>query len=536
MFLWIKQQKNNVLFALLCIIAAISVWGNLMVTLSLILLAAFWVLQQPSKLQFRHLFESKTPLIIIICCVVFIVRCLFQLPSPDVSGEIQRWAIAALFLLIFGSFPAITHKQFFVIMSVFVATIVVNSMFNFAYFFCTQEENADVRQASIFMWYIRFALFCLVGTATCVYYLLFQKHVQLSRSAKILFVCAFLWLVFYLFFIKSITGYVGLFILSIVTVAERIRSYRKYDFLVLFSILFTVLGVRVDYEANFFLNPDEIEIEKLDTHTAQGNKYTKFKQHGFIENGHWTMLYICQKEIVENWHLYSDMSLFETNAKGFKLYHNLIRYMASKNLRKDAEGLTQLTPEDIKNIEHGYSNYRFTSQFDLGNRIYETLEEFYMKRKGHNPQGNSITQRFVFWSASYDVFLENKMFGVGPKYYNEQLHERYAQLGLDEKFWHQTHNQFLRILTTYGVVGFVVFLLSLLLVPLFARKKLTMLSFVWYWIFLTSMTNDDTFASHYGVMFVSLFCGLFFCLHPDREIEDDKIITNKIKTSPANTI
>ncbi|MDR0940610.1 MAG: O-antigen ligase family protein, partial [Bacteroidales bacterium] len=474
--------------------------------------------QQPSKLQFRRLAERRMPLVIIACCAVFIVRCLWQLPSLDTVGEMQRWAVFAVFMLMFGTLPTLNHKQFFAIVCIFTASVVACSVYNFVYFLYTTPQNTDVRHASIFMWYIRFVLFCLIGVVVCVYYVLFQKHIQLLRYAKILFVCACVWLIFYLIFIKSITGYIGLFIISVLSIYERVRSYKKYDFLIVFCILCTLLGVRVGYEAHFFLNPDEIDAEKLDTHTAQGNKYMKFYQRGFIENGHWNNLYVCKQEIVDNWHLYSNVPLFETNVKGFAVYDNLKRYMTSKNLRKDAEGLTQLTVEDIRNIEDGYSNYRFTSQFDLGSRIYETLEEGYMKSKGHNPQGNSIMQRFVFWRVSFHVFMENKLFGVGPKYYQEQLYKHYAHLTLDEKYWHQTHNQFLRILTTYGIVGFACFVLTLLLIPLLTRKKMTMLSVAWYSIFIISMTNDDTLASLYGIMFVSFFCGLFLCVQPDREL------------------
>ncbi|MCL2328362.1 MAG: O-antigen ligase family protein [Bacteroidetes bacterium] len=488
-----------------------------MVTLSLILLAVFWLVQQPSKQNFKLLAERRMPLVIIACCLVFIVRCLWQLPSDDTIGEIQRWAVFAVFMLIFGSMQSLNHRQFFAIVCIYTASVVICSVFNFVYFILNEASNVDVRRASIFMWYIRFVLFCLMGVAICVYYLLFQKHIVLPRYAKILFLCGFVWLVFYLIFIKSITGYVGLLILCLLSIYERIRQYKKYDFLVVFFVIFTILGVRVGYEAHFFLNPDEIDIEKLDTHTKQGNKYWEFEQRGFIENGHWNNLYICRREIVDNWHLYSDVPLFETNVKGFAVYDNLKRYMTSKNLRKDAEGLAQLTAEDIRNIEKGYTNYRFTSQFKLSSRIYESLEEGYMKSKGSNSQGKSIMQRIVFWRVSFNVFLENKLFGSGPKYYQEKLHAHYAHIGLDEKYWHQTHNQFLRILTTYGIVGFVCFVLTLLCIPIFSRKKMTMLSVAWYSIFVISMTNDDTLVSLYGIMFVSLFCGLFLCVQPDRK-------------------
>ena len=190
--------------------------------------------------------------------------------------------------------------------------------------------------------------------------------------------------------------------------------------------------------------------------------------------------------------------------------------MTSKNLRKDAEGLAQLTAEDICNIEQGFSNYRFTSQFDLGKRMYVSLGELYRQSKGYNPQGNSITQRALFWRVSFNVFLENKLFGSGPKYYDEKLHSHYAQMPLKEKYWLQTHNQFLRILTTFGIVGFIAFMAAMLSMIFYSRKKMTLLSIAWYSFFVISMLNDDTLASLYGIMFMSFFCGLFLCVQPDK--------------------
>ena len=43
--------------------------------------------------------------------------------------------------------------------------------------------------------------------------------------------------------------------------------------------------------------------------------------------------------------------------------------MTSKGLKKDAEGLSKLNDEDIRNIEKGIPNYLFANKYSVGNRV-----------------------------------------------------------------------------------------------------------------------------------------------------------------------
>ncbi|MDR2962878.1 MAG: O-antigen ligase family protein [Bacteroidales bacterium] len=517
MYSWLKQHQNTVYCAVLIVICAICTWGNSLITISLVVFGVFWLAQIPSRQNFKLLTERRTPLIVIACCALFILRNVWQLPDSDTGVEMSRWVVVALFTLFAASLPSLSRKQFFIVLILLTLSVSFNSVFNFVWFILTKPTTSSVRGAFMFMSYNHFVLYCLMAISVCIYYVLFQSHTHVPRYLKLTFIACALWLVFYLIFLKSITGYVGLLIISIFAIIERIRQYKRYDFLIIFLALFSVIGVKIGYEANFFLNPDRIDREHLDTHTAQGNPYAPFVQKGIIENGHWNKLYISHKELHENWHVYSDIPLDSINTKGFTIYANLIRYMTSKNLRKDAQGLAQLTPQDIRNIEQGFSNYRFTSPLDFGSRIYETLGELYITQQNYNPSGKSLVQRSVYWQVGFAIFLEHPFFGSGTKRYEEEYRLRYAALNIPKQYWLRTHNQYLRIATVYGGVGFVCFIGMLILIPIYSRKKTTLLFGVNYSVFLISMISEDVLSEINGIMFFSLLCVLFLYAQPNKE-------------------
>jgi O-antigen ligase len=68
--------------------------------------------------------------------------------------------------------------------------------------------------------------------------------------------------------------------------------------------------------------------------------------------------------------------------------------------------------------------------------------------------------RFSRWSASFDVFLKKPVFGPGPVKVKELRREEYVK-NLDSvayNFNYNAHNQFLEYLSTYGLLGAMLFI------------------------------------------------------------------------------
>ena len=128
------------------------------------------------------------------------------------------------------------------------------------------------------------------------------------------------------------------------------------------------LGIQI----KMFYTPttERTEVPKF---TANGNPYYNDPDSRLIENGNLIYADICEKELYSSWSLRSKMNLSKTDEKGQSLLHTLIRYLSSKGLRKDAEGVAALSDEDIINIENGKTNYRFAGHRSLNQRIYNII-------------------------------------------------------------------------------------------------------------------------------------------------------------------
>ena len=101
-------------------------------------------------------------------------------------------------------------------------------------------------------------------------------------------------------------------------------------------IFFYVKGVIV----NATTAPD-IDFEKLDKVTAQGNLYWHDTVTRGIEDGRYVGLFICDTELEQGWNKRSAKDyLGETNS-GHEIKETLIRYLTSKDLRKDANAVAE---------------------------------------------------------------------------------------------------------------------------------------------------------------------------------------------------
>ncbi|MEZ5199206.1 MAG: hypothetical protein R2764_23325 [Bacteroidales bacterium] len=93
-------------------------------------------------------------------------------------------------------------------------------------------------------------------------------------------------------------------------------------------------------------------------------------------------IYVSDKELEESWKSRSSFDYRGKDKKGQELKQTLIRYLNSKNLRKDMDGMAELTDKDIRNIEQGISNYHYARKFNLNSRIYKVLWGYQIAKMG----------------------------------------------------------------------------------------------------------------------------------------------------------
>ncbi|MBN2520959.1 MAG: O-antigen ligase family protein, partial [Bacteroidales bacterium] len=346
-------------------------------------------------------------------------------------------------------------------------------------------------------------------------YLLIIQNKQLKRYEKYCLAFTILWLSIFLIILKSFTGillliivgYGHLFYFITRIKNEKIKKALKVSFFIipLIIIIYIIRSVIIYY------NIEKIDFSKLEQYTINGNPYQHCTNIYGFENGNYVWINICEKELKEEWFKRSEFEYDGKDKKGQSIKYTLIRYLASKGLKKDSAGMSELTDKDIKNIELGKANYLFGKKFSFYPRIYELIWEIDNFLHGGNPSGHSITQRIVYIKTGLLIFKDNFFIGTGTGDVKLSFNKKYEETGSDlSKKWRlRAHNQFITFMLTFGIIGFL-WISFAVLYPIRLEKKWNNYFFVLiFGITMLCMINEDTLETHVGASMIAYFYSLF---------------------------
>jgi len=311
--------------------------------------------------------------------------------------------------------------------------------------------------------------------------------------------------------IESISG---LFILLFVIVVLSLYGILKLQSWILklssFILVITIpilIFLFLYYTASDFLTPHKNDLNKLEIYTEEGNPYYHDTINFWVENGSFTGLYICQSELREEWNKRSSLDFDGKDEKGQYLRFTLIRYLNSKELRKDARGVNSLTDMDIRYVEMGIANVVYTQKFHINSRLYKILWEYQLAKQNDNPGGHSVIQRLEFWKTSVKIIEKHPWFGVGTGDIAQAYEVQYIEMDskLKPEFRYRAHNQFLATTVSFGILGLIWFLISLIY-PAIALKKIFNYRYAVFWItIMLSMLVEDTLETQMGASLYAFF-------------------------------
>jgi hypothetical protein len=332
-----------------------------------------------------------------------------------------------------------------------------------------------------------------------------------------------IWFFIYLFYSQSFTG-VAVTLLTITVVFPmlifKVSNRWIKAGLIISIVLFTsgiilyLSSVVSDY---YHVNP--VDFKKLDKVSVRGNPYINDPNASQTENGNYLWIYVQMEEMREVWNRRSTIPFDSLNKKNEVCAFTLIRFLASKGWRKDAEAVERLTKEEIDAVEKGIPNYRFIDNLSLRARIYEFLWGYDQYIETGNPTGSTLMQRLEFWKASFGIIGGNLLTGVGTGDMNVSFQKQYEKMNTKlapDQRW-RSHNQFLSILVGFGIPGLIWFLWALFY-PLFQRNRINDYFVVVFMIIvLLSMITEDTIESQTGVTFFALFYAFLFFARADQD-------------------
>lgn len=491
--------------------------SHYLMSISQFLLAINWLVEGEYKRKLDLL--RKNPAILLFASL-FLVYCAGFVHSENSLHALDRIknALPVLLLpLVIGTSEKLSDRYIKTLFVLFGIAVLFAAGINLIFYLRQlHSDNAVPGRMALFMSPIIFSL--LVNMAVFIFvFLCVSKYYIYER---IIYASLALLLSVFLFLLGSLTGiiiFILLVLFSITFVLIRARHHIvKIILMVLFvlALFFLSFGIIKFYNNNFHTEP--VQINKLETLTANGNLYNHSYQVPTMENGNVVGIYICEHELRKEWNLVSSIPYDSMDRKNQQISHTIIRYMTSKGLRKDSAGIQKLTPDDVVSIENGNTNYRFNESISLFKRLYETLWEVDIYRKTGYVQNHSFAQRLAFYKTAKDAVKKNIVFGVGTGDVRQTMLE-YARNNnmLFQTAWEgQPHNQFVFFLLAFGITGFAWIMFTWIFPIITEKKYRDYLLYVFLIISFVSMLSVDMLEAYEGIVFFTLFYSLFILRIP----------------------
>jgi uncharacterized protein YerC len=287
------------------------------------------------------------------------------------------------------------------------------------------------------------------------------------------------------------------------------------------GILFVVLPLSTYWYINEqvaeMVKAPEIDFSKLEKFTKSGNAYLHDTINFGVEEGKYIGIYMATDEMAAAWNKRSSYQFLGHDKANQLIQYTLIRYLTSKNLRKDAEGVNSLTEKDIRLIEKGIANVNYVESPSIRTRISKILLGYQRYSEIHDPNGSSVMQRIEHWKASILIIKEQFWFGVGTGDVPAIFEETYKRINspLKNQWRWRSHNQYFTMSIAFGIFGAIWFLFSLIYPAVINNNYRNYLYAVFLSILMLSMLTEDTLETQDGATLFAFFNALFLFSLPD---------------------
>lgn len=461
--------------------------------------------------KFKQFFRNKTAIIVSSIFLLHIIGLIhtsdFDYALKDLRTKLPLFVLP----LVMSTMPALSRKQLNQLLLFYVAAVFVGTLFSMNVFI--KQEFNDIRTISIFISSIRFSLNILFAIFILGWFITIDR--SFSWQWQSLMFVVMLWFLVFLMILESGIGLVSFVLLlsliagyKVVTIAGWKKRFITLSIMILIPLGFVLY---IMYEIKALSTAKPVNFEQLDSHTTNGTPYVHDTNSFGIEDGKYVGLYLAISEMEQAWNNRSNYDFKGKDKAGQYLKYTLIRYLTSKNLRKDAEGVNALTTKDIKAIENGVANVNYLENPSIRTRISKILLGYQNYAMLDNPNGSSLMQRIEYLRASLHIIQKNLLFGVGtgdlPMHFENAYEEINSNLNVQWRW--RSHNQYISIIVGFGIFGLVWFIVSFGY-PYFSNpSNRHFLYTIFLLIIMFSMVTEDTIENQAGVTLLAYFNALF---------------------------
>lgn len=474
--------------------------NKIVMSISMMFLFLNLILEADFKSYYSKIKSNKIYLLILGFFLLHIIGILWSNNMDYVLYDLRVKLPLLVIPTILAAKPLKKREHLYIILTCLAVSVVIITLINYSLYnnWIGNRNFTDVRGMSIFTSHIRFSLIIAFVIGILLYFIQ-----QLSRY-RFLLGAITIWLLYYTFFSQVLSGFIAVLVVFIIFGLNLFWKKNKWLLIATFGAITLFSGGILVW----LFSPVEIDEQKysnLETNTIEGNHYKHNLNVISPETNEPVLIYVCKEEIDRDWNKYSSLDIDGKDKKGQPLRETLIRYLSSKGMRKDAKAMSQLSKKEFKLIENGT-----TSVVHKG-----ILPRFYGLKfqllNQHNPNGHSLLQRLEFWKTGAQIVSENMIFGVGTGDIQDTFNQKYFNNNstLHEINRRRSHNYFLTIWITFGLLGLVYFLWLHFKFIQFNMSRNEILGVIFMFIILASFLIEDTIESQTGVTFYALFYGLF---------------------------
>jgi hypothetical protein len=499
----------------LLLLALATPLSNFLLSIGGILISANWLLSGQWHKKWIRLKAQPTALWLSLFFMLCAITLLYASHlDAGIANLLNKLPLLYAPIILATSNP-LNGKEQRAVLNIFLLGVFIGIAASYIHYFTQPVE--DIREISVFISHIRFSL-CL-DLAVCFAIYLGLKVKSYPLPLKIGYFVLAAWLIIYLFFAQTLTGILILFALLLFTFFYILKSKqivgRKWIALICISAILFFIGYSFMIVRNYYLPKDDET--QLAHYTSRGNPY-EHDPNSIVENGHKIGLYICPPELAETWN--------ERSNKPYDGYieATLIRYLNSKGLRKDTDGMNALSKQDIQNVENGIANADYTHGLGVKRSLFPILFSFSVYQHYGDIKYSTILQRVELWKAGYAVCKEHFWFGVGLGDHKPELDKQLDEMNSPMTYKKNmgAHNQFITYCMMGGIFLALYFALILFL-PFFKVKNSRHILYQLFFIIVFfSLFTEDTLESQVGVSLYAIFSSfLLFVFSPECCHTDD---------------
>lgn len=473
-----------------------------------VLFAANWLFSGNYEEKLKRVATNKPVLLL---CAVFLVYLTAMLWTEDLENGFGKELLNKLPILTLPFFVASekpVNKEVrnwlpvLFSLSVFVVSVIGSVLFYV-------NDLLDSRQLSPFINHIHFGNMVVLSI---IWLPVSVLKLNIKRQWFLISIAISAWLLFFIFRMATLTSWIGLSLIVILLGLKWLgtgsfNNLKKTVFA--FSVLVLVLLIALIFQ---LVKPLLLKKDYQGESTAwtlAGNPYRHDTGRSDRENGYLVFSFISDDELKEAWELRSSIPYDSLDLGKNEIRGTIYRYLTSKGLKKDRDGLNRISAEEVKAIEQGIPNHLYTEWPSILVRVHQSLWELQKYAQSGDPRGHTITQRLELWKAGWTAFREKPFLGWGTGDLPEAMSFGLRKIDSPMQTFMKPHNQFLYLLLMSGLAGTVIIIILLIayLVRSQAIRHLPMkIALI---IFFVTMFSHTILDYQMSLLFL-LFCLLYF--------------------------